>query len=172
MNTCLLTPKSFPHHLTRICVIFHSQRFYPNHLKELFLMVQVLLMACSTTLGSMLIQNSLQCQDPPAPMLSSKWLIESIIDRVLETKLLGYWFTTDMKTNKHVEHILAIAYKRLWAIRNLKRAGISNLDVLHFFFMKIRSIPESDCVVFHSMLTQEEANDIECVQIFEVAQSL
>ena len=69
-----------------------------------------------------------------------------------------------MKTNKHIEHILAIAYKRLWAIRNLKRAGISNLDILHFYFMKIRSILESNCVVFHSMLTQEESNDIERVQ--------
>ena len=52
------------------------------------------------------------------------------MDRVLETKLLGYWFTTDMKTRRHVQHILAISYKRIWALRKLKKAGISDSDIL------------------------------------------
>ena len=47
---------------------------------------------------------------------------DSIVDRVRETKLLGYWFTHDMKTHRHVEHILSISYKRIWAIRKLKKA--------------------------------------------------
>ena len=89
---------------------------------------------------------------------------DSPLDRVLETKLLGYWFTTDMKTHRHVQHILAISYKRIWAIRKLKKAGISNSDILHFYFIKIRSILESNCVVYHPMLTQEDSNDIERVQ--------
>ena len=88
----------------------------------------------------------------------------TIINRVLETKLLGYWFTHDMKTRKHIDHILKIAYKRLWAIRKLKKAGISDIDILHFYNMKIRSVLESNCVVFHSMLTLEETQDIERIQ--------
>ena len=54
------------------------------------------------------------------------------IDRVLETKLLGYWFSTNMKTDRHVKHILSISYKEIWTIRKLKRAGISNEDILYF----------------------------------------
>ena len=88
----------------------------------------------------------------------------SHLDRVLETKLLGFWFTHDMKTHRHVEHILTICYKRLWAIPKLKKAGISDNDILHFYFMKIRSVLETNCAVFHSMLTQDNTNDIERVQ--------
>ena len=86
------------------------------------------------------------------------------LDVVLETKLLGYWLTKDMKTNRHVEYMLEICYKRLWAIIKLKKAGISNEDILHFFFMKIRSVLESNCPVFHSMLTEENSDDIERLQ--------
>ena len=86
------------------------------------------------------------------------------IDRVLETKLLGYWFTTNMKPHRHVEYILAICYKRLWAVTKLKKAGVSNDDILHFYYMKIRSVLETNSAVFHSMLTQEDTDDIERVQ--------
>ena len=86
------------------------------------------------------------------------------LEVVLETKLLGYWLTKDMKTGRHVKYMLEICYKRLWAIIKLKKAGISNQDILHFFFMKIRSVLESNCPVFHSMLTQEQTDDIERLQ--------
>ena len=33
---------------------------------------------------------------------------DSLITRVLETKLLGYWFTSDMKTHRHTQHLLSI----------------------------------------------------------------
>ena len=89
---------------------------------------------------------------------------ESDIDRVLETKLLGYWFSTDMKPDRHVQHILTISYKRIWTIRKLKKAGISREDILYFYFMKIRSVLESNCVVFHSMLTKENSDNIERIQ--------
>ena len=89
---------------------------------------------------------------------------ESIIDRVQETKLLGYWFSTNMKTDRHVQHILTIAYKRIWTIRKLKKAGISDEDILYFYFIKIRSVLESNCVAFHSLLTKENSENIERIQ--------
>ena len=89
---------------------------------------------------------------------------EYVIDRVFETKLLGYWFSTDMKTDRHVEHILSISYKRIWTIRKLKRAGISNEDILYFYYIKIRSVLESNCVAYHSMLTKENSDNIERIQ--------
>ena len=69
-----------------------------------------------------------------------------------------------MKTDRHVRHILAIAYKRIWAIRKLKKANVGNDDILHFYYMKIRSVLESNCVAFHSMLTQENSDNIERIQ--------
>ena len=70
----------------------------------------------------------------------------------------------DMKTHRHIEYILAICYKRIWAIRKLKKAGVPEKDILYFYFMKIRSVLESNCVVYHSMLTNDDTSDIERVQ--------
>ena len=55
---------------------------------------------------------------------------ETILDLVLETNLLGYWFTHDMKTHRHLKYILEISYKRIWVIRKLKKSGVSNEDKL------------------------------------------
>ena len=60
--------------------------------------------------------------------------------------------------------ILSISYKRIWTIRKLKRAGISNEDILYFYYIKIRSVLESNCVAYHSMLTKENSDNIERIQ--------
>ena len=51
-----------------------------------------------------------------------------------------------------------------WAIRKVKKNGISDKDILHFYYFKLRSVLEANCVIYHPMLTQEEANDIERIQ--------
>ena len=89
---------------------------------------------------------------------------QNTIELTFETKLLGYWLTVDMKPEKHVEHILKIAYGRLWAISRLKAANVSEQDILHFFNVKIRSVLEYSAPVFSSMLTHENTTDIERVQ--------
>ena len=88
----------------------------------------------------------------------------SPIELTFETKLLGYWLTTDMKPEIHVNYILKIAYSRLWAISRLKSAGVNDDDILLFFNMKIRSVLEYSAPVFTSMLTAENIADIERVQ--------
>ena len=69
-----------------------------------------------------------------------------------------------MKTDRHIQHILTIAYKQIWTIRKLKKAGISDEDILYFYFIKIRSVLESNCVAFHSLLTKENSENIERIQ--------
>ena len=63
---------------------------------------------------------------------------------------MGVWANFNYKITENVEFefILAISNKRIWTIRKLKKAGVSDNDVLHVYFMKIRSIFESNCVVF------------------------
>ena len=71
-----------------------------------------------------------------------------------ETKLLGYWLTSDMKPHRHVKYMISIANKRVWSISKLKKAGVSDADLIYFFFMKIRSVLETAVPVFNSMLTK------------------
>ena len=69
-----------------------------------------------------------------------------------------------MKTATHVQHILKIAYSRLWTISRLKSAGVGKDDIFYFFTMKIRSVLEYTSPVFSSMLTESEISDIERIQ--------
>ena len=50
----------------------------------------------------------------------------------------------------------------MWAISKLSKAGISSTDIIHFFNMKI--CLESNCPVYHSMITKEQNDDIERLQ--------
>ena len=83
---------------------------------------------------------------------------------VFKTKLLGYWLTSDMKPSVHIEFIVRKCISRLWTIRQLKKTGVCNTDIIKFYTTMIRSVLETNCVVFNSMLTQEEEDDIERVQ--------
>ena len=88
----------------------------------------------------------------------------SNIELCFQTKILGYWLTSDAKPDKHVAHILRIAYSRLWAISRLKTAKVSDDDILLFYTMKIRSVLEYAAPVFSSMLTMQQSSDIERIQ--------
>ena len=89
---------------------------------------------------------------------------QNLLQVVQETKLLGYWLTSDMKPHKHVQYILKIVNGRIWAITKLKRTGVSDEDLKYFFTMKVRSVLESAAVVFHSLLTEENKKNIERIQ--------
>ena len=79
----------------------------------------------------------------------------------LETKLLGYWLTADMKPACHVKHITTIAYRRICAISRLKAVGVPNNSIILFFIMKIRSVLETACPVFFSMMTEADRANVE-----------
>ena len=86
------------------------------------------------------------------------------IELCFETKILGYWLTSDLKPHKHVSYILKIAYSRLWAVSRLKSSGVSKEDIYHFYTMKIRSVLEFASPVFFSMLSSQNIADIERIQ--------
>ena len=54
------------------------------------------------------------------------------LETVPKTKLLGYWLTTDMKPHVHIEYLLSIVNKRMWAITKLKLVGVCDVDLKHF----------------------------------------
>ena len=75
---------------------------------------------------------------------------------VQETKLLGYWLDTSMTPTTHVKYITSIAYKRLWAVSRLKSNGVAQKDIIKFFNFKVRSVLESSCPVFFTMLSEKD----------------
>ena len=86
------------------------------------------------------------------------------VEVTLETKLLGYWLTTDMKAHKHVQYIVSRSIKRIFVISRLKSAGCGVDDLIYVYVLLIRSILETACPVFQPMLTSEDKSTIERIQ--------
>ena len=61
-------------------------------------------------------------------------------------------------------YICSKASKRLYAIRLLKRSGVSISDLTHIFCSVVRPILEYGCQIWHFSLTEKQSNQIEQIQ--------
>ena len=59
-------------------------------------------------------------------------------ERVSSTKVLGITLRNDLKWNDHIEIITLKAAKRLYLLRQLKRAAVSSNDLVLFSCSVIR----------------------------------
>ena len=84
-------------------------------------------------------------------MPDSLVLLGSRIERVPSYKLLGVYISSDLKWNQHVEYITKRANKRLYALRILKKSGLSQNDLLQIYCSLIRSILEYASPVWASI---------------------
>ena len=87
-----------------------------------------------------------------------------IIERVRSAKILGITLRDDLLCTDHVNIITRKASKRLYLLRQLKRAGIDILDLVNIYCSCIRSTLEYACQVFHSNLPKFLSEEIERIQ--------
>ena len=64
------------------------------------------------------------------------------ISQVDSYKLLGVYISSDLSWNIHIDYIVKKASKRLYALRVLARAGVSQTDLVLFYCSLIRSVLE------------------------------
>ena len=74
------------------------------------------------------------------------------IERVTQAKILGDTLSSDLTWNAHVDTIVSKARKRVFTIYQLKRAGISQCDLLRVYVNVIRPVLEYACLVWHTSL--------------------
>ena len=74
------------------------------------------------------------------------------LEVIKSAKILGMLITDDLKWNSHIENTVSKASKRLYLLRQLKRADVEESSLLQFYTACIRSILEYGCQVFHSSL--------------------
>jgi hypothetical protein len=110
---------------------------------------------CKEMVASFL-KYDLQCID-------SIYISGSPVERVCCYKLLGVIISQDLTWNRHVDYILKKANSRLYALRQLKKAGLTQHDLLKIYCSLVRSCIEYASPVW-SDLTQNLTNLIESVQ--------
>ena len=82
------------------------------------------------------------------------------IDRLNSIKLLGLWITEDLSWNVNTQNMCKRAYMRMSMLGKLKYVGTTRDDLLLIYKLFVRSILEYCSVVFHSSLTEQQANMI------------
>ena len=69
-----------------------------------------------------------------------------------------------MKWCSNNKSLVAKGYKRMWMLRNLKRNGADQIQLIKTYNQQVRSIAEMACPVWNAGITIQEINSIERVQ--------
>ena len=72
--------------------------------------------------------------------------------------------TDNLSWNLHINETIKKASKRLYFLRQLKRARVSTSDLVRLYTCCIRSVCDYAVPVFHSSLPNYQINDLERVQ--------
>ena len=86
------------------------------------------------------------------------------LEVVQNAKLLGVTITNNLSWNLHINETIKKASKRLYFLRQLKRARVPTSDLVRFYTCCIRSVCDYAVPVFHSSLPNYLINDLERVQ--------
>ena len=86
------------------------------------------------------------------------------LELVRKVKVLGIIISNDLKWNCHVDYVIKKASKRMYFLRQLKRANVSTTDMVNFYCTCIRSVVEYASSVFHYALPKYLSDDIERIQ--------
>ena len=75
----------------------------------------------------------------------------SVIERVVTYKLLGVYISDDLSWNVHIEHIVKKANKCLYALRALKKSGLTITQLVQVYCSIVRSVLEYACPVWAAL---------------------
>ena len=99
------------------------------------------------------------------PLDISPIFIEGIdIEPVKSVKLLDIIVTDKIKLNENTNYICSRASKRLYHLKQLRRAGVNSVDLLAFYKSVIRSVLEYAFPVWHTSQTVADSSRIESIQ--------
>jgi len=72
-----------------------------------------------------------------------------VVKQVSVFKLLGVTSNNPLRWSDHIEPITSWANKRLWFLKKVKRAGVSQKDLVHYYEAVIRPVLEYASPVWH-----------------------
>ena len=79
-------------------------------------------------------------------------------------RIPGYTFNNKADASSQV-NLLAKKFRcKMWALRELRKAGFSEKELLAVYKSAIRRILEFSSVVYHSLLTKEQSEFLETLQ--------
>ena len=92
-----------------------------------------------------------------------------ILEEVESFKLLGVVLNNSLKWQENTDYICSKARKKIWLLRNMKKSGLSESELIDAYKKEIRSLLELAVPVWHSGITVEQSQQIERVQKLSLA---
>ena len=89
---------------------------------------------------------------------------EQVLERVEHAKMLGVTISNNLTWSKHVDNIVSKAGNRVYMLYQLKRAGISQNDLVKIYVSTIRPVQEYACPVWSTSLPKYLSDAIEIIQ--------
>jgi hypothetical protein len=86
------------------------------------------------------------------------------IDRVSVFKLLGVLISNDLSWEENTNSIISKCAPRLYYLKQLRRSGMQDDDLIVFYKTIVRPVLEYACPVWHAGLTKAQSDAIESVQ--------
>ena len=86
------------------------------------------------------------------------------VEVVNEAKLLGTYITDDLKWDLNTQVLVKKAYSRMQLLRKVAEFSDNVQDLKLIYIIFIRSLLEQSCIVWQSMISQENKDDLERVQ--------
>jgi len=99
-------------------------------------------------------------KQPPPPLLISNENVE----QVTSFKLLGVTINNALKWDDHIAAVTSNAAKRLWFLKKLKRAGVSQADLVYYYQAVIRPVLEYACPIWHTSITGQQSKKLDLIQ--------
>ena len=87
------------------------------------------------------------------------------IDSTSEMKLLGFFFLDRPTVAHHVRDVCKRLRQKYWSLRHLGNLGFTEKELVEVYKSSIRPIADYCCVVYHSMLTDEQDEHLEAAQV-------
>ena len=82
------------------------------------------------------------------------------IERVSSSKLLHVSVNTALRWNDHIDTIKDKISKRLYFLKQLRRAGLSSVHLLRYYETVIRPVVEDTSSLWHSSISDEQSRSL------------
>ena len=82
------------------------------------------------------------------------------LELVEQIRLLGVELRSDLRGNSNTDSICKRFFARIWILRNLKRLGKDQADLVDVYVKQVRVMAELDVPVWEQGLTEAESHQL------------
>ena len=93
--------------------------------------------------------------------ITSLTIALTVVERLSVYKILGVMVNSDLKWHDQMANISSKAGKRLRFMKQLRKAGISQDDLLYYYQSVVQPVLEYACPSWHFSLSKEQTKQLE-----------